>query len=101
MPVSVRGQENTNFQFSVNPKMLALFLPNYTSSPVNDARKIEISCSFLPEGKYQLEYYSDAADADKIPDHLTKQILTIRNTDKIPVALAAGGGTVMHVRPIK
>jgi alpha-glucosidase len=65
----------------------------------NDSRQSEISFSFLPEGTYELEYYTDAPDSDKIPDHLTKKILTIRNTDKIVVALASGGGTAMYIRP--
>ncbi len=64
----------------------------------HSARDINIPLSFLSEGKYIAETYSDADDVTVNPNHLKIQTLTITSTDKIPVRLASGGGMAIHFK---
>jgi len=61
-------------------------------------RSLETSLSFLPKGNYTAEIYSDATDADKNPDHLTKVIQKVNNQTTLNTYLVAGGGQVVHLR---
>ena len=61
-------------------------------------RSLQTSLSFLPKGNYTAEIYSDAADADKNPDHLTKVIQKVNNLATLNTNLVAGGGQVVHLR---
>lgn len=61
------------------------------------ARTIKVSFDFLPLGNYTAEIYTDAADVEKNPNHLTKQVKTVTKADVITLKLAAGGGQVMHL----
>ncbi len=61
------------------------------------ARTITVSLNFLPPGNYTAEIYTDAADVEKNPNNLTKQIKTVTKADVITMKLAAGGGQVMHL----
>jgi len=61
-------------------------------------RSLKTSLSFLPKGNYTAEIYSDAADADKNPDHLTKVIQKVNNLATLNTNLVAGGGQVVHLR---
>lgn len=62
-----------------------------------EARTIKVSLDFLPPGNFTAELYIDATDAEKNPNHLTKEIKTVSKTDVITVKLAAGGGQVMRL----
>ncbi len=62
-----------------------------------EPRTIKVSLGFLPPGNYTAELYTDARDAEKHPNHLTKEIQTVSKTDEITVKLAAGGGQVMRL----
>ncbi len=64
----------------------------------NSPRNISIPLNFLPEGKYVVEVYTDAPDADENPNHLIKQTRIVTKQDFIQVNLAAGGGEVMHFK---
>jgi alpha-glucosidase len=63
-------------------------------------RSINIPLSFLDEGKYVAEIYSDAADVNIKPNHLQKQNKNVSNKDVLSIRLAAGGGMVIHLRKI-
>ncbi len=56
------------------------------------AREIKIPLSFLPEGDFAAEIYSDAPDAGGNPDHLIRQMQIVRASDTLTVHLASGGG---------
>jgi alpha-glucosidase len=60
-------------------------------------RTITVSLDFLPPGTYSAELYTDAQDAEKNPNNLTKQIKTVTKADLLTMKLAAGGGQVMHL----
>lgn len=63
----------------------------------NTAHDISTSLSFLPKGNYTAEIYSDAPDADRDPNHLTKVVKQVTNKDVIETKLAAGGGQVVRI----
>ena len=62
----------------------------------NQARTITVPLSFLPEGEFEATIYTDVEGAD--PNHLKKETRTVKNSDIIPVRLAAGGGMVMRIK---
>ena len=63
----------------------------------HDARDIKVSLSFLGEGNYAAEVFSDAGDTDLHPNHLQKQLKKVTNKDVIPLHVASGGGEVMRI----
>ena len=65
----------------------------------NKKREVKLTFSFLPEGKYTAEIYSDSPDDDINPNHILREIININNKDTISVNLAEGGGQVIHIYP--
>ncbi|MFV0537917.1 MAG: glycoside hydrolase family 97 protein [Dysgonomonas sp.] len=63
-------------------------------------RTIEIETSFLPKGKYELEYWADADNADKKPTELKKKKISISSGDRITIKMNKGGGYVGIFTPI-
>lgn len=63
-------------------------------------RLINIPLSFLDDGKYAAEIYTDATDVNIEPNHLQKQDKNVINKDVLSVQFAAGGGMAMHFRKI-
>lgn len=61
----------------------------------NDSRNVDIDLSFLPAGNYSATIYSDAADVNIQPNHLTKEIKLVDKSMKIKVALSQGGGNII------
>lgn len=64
----------------------------------SEARQITVSLEFLPAGKYRATIYTDAPDAAMNPDHLSKDERIVSTNDKLSINLAAGGGSVIHIR---
>jgi alpha-glucosidase len=67
----------------------------------NTSHSIKTSLSFLPEGNYTAEIYSDAPDADVNPNHLVKVVRLVNNKNILNTNLAAGGGQVMRLVRVK
>lgn len=67
----------------------------------NTAHSIKTNLSFLPEGSYTAEIYSDAPDADIDPNHLVKVVQKVNNKSVLDTDLAAGGGQVMRLTRMK
>lgn len=67
----------------------------------NTAHSIKTALSFLPAGEYTAEIYSDAQDADKVPDHLVKVVQKVNSQSVINTELVAGGGQVVRVYKAK
>jgi alpha-glucosidase len=61
------------------------------------ARQIKISLSFLPDGIFRVEIYSDAGDSGLNPDHLQREVRLVTNKDTIRANLSSGGGQVMFL----
>lgn len=63
-------------------------------------RTINVTLSFLTEGKYIADIYTDAKDVNVDPDHLIKQTKEVTNKDILPLQIASGGGAAMHLKKI-
>lgn len=60
-----------------------------------DSRTVEVDFSFLPDHKtYQLNWYSDAADADLNASNYSCKTIKVTKQTKLRVNLAKGGGAV-------
>ena len=66
----------------------------------HNSRKITLPLNFLNQGKYTAEIYSDAADSDKNPNHLKKEIREVNQKDAIELSLAINGGEVISLKPV-
>ncbi|HWB24655.1 MAG TPA: glycoside hydrolase family 97 protein [Chitinophagaceae bacterium] len=64
----------------------------------HEARTINVPLSFLGDGTYTAEIYTDAPDVDKYPNHLVKQTKAVTKNDVLTLPLAAGGGAAVHIR---
>ncbi|WP_094573009.1 glycoside hydrolase family 97 protein [Mucilaginibacter xinganensis] len=67
----------------------------------HEVRTITHTLDFLPDGKYTAEFYSDAPATDPDLNHLTKGTKQLDKHTVINMILAAGGGQVIHIKPIK
>lgn len=61
------------------------------------ARTLNLKLDFLGEGEYRAEIYTDTPDAEKNPNHLSKEIRTVTRKDKIELPLAVDGGAVLRI----
>ncbi|MES2645530.1 MAG: glycoside hydrolase family 97 protein [Bacteroidota bacterium] len=66
----------------------------------NEEKTVQIPLSFLSNGKYSAEIYSDANDVAINPNHIKKEEKLLTGKDKIAVRIAAGGGSVLRIRKI-
>ena len=58
-----------------------------------DARDFELDTSFLGDGKWTMEIFRDAADADTVPTHYVhEKDKVVKAGEKIPLRMAKGGG---------
>jgi alpha-glucosidase len=60
-------------------------------------REEELRLDWLPPGKYRATMYIDAADAGVNPNHLVREVRSIKPGDIVTLKLAPGGGTVMRL----
>ena len=64
------------------------------------ARTIPCPLDFLTPGvRYKAEIWADAPDADRHPNHLIRKTLVVTSDDTLPLALAASGGSTLHIYP--
>ena len=63
----------------------------------HEARDIQVPLSFLKDGNYTADIYSDANDIDTQPNHLSKQTKAVTNKDVMSLHIASGGGEVMRI----
>jgi alpha-glucosidase len=66
----------------------------------NEARQLSIPLSFLGEGNFTADIYSDADDANENPDHLMKQTKEVTKNTVINLKIARGGGQVMRLSKV-
>ena len=60
------------------------------------SRQITIPLSFLGDGEYIAEIYSDASDANAFPKHVTIEKKTVNRTTSLTLDLASGGGCAIR-----
>lgn len=63
-----------------------------------NSRDLEVDLSFLPEGKFKLEAYSDGVNADRYAQDFRRTTQTVTNATKLKIHLAEGGGWAAHLR---
>jgi len=63
----------------------------------HDAREVNVPLSFLGDGNYTAEIYTDAPDVAANPNHLVKQTKTVTKNDVLNLPLAAGGGAAVRL----
>ncbi|HZK92888.1 MAG TPA: glycoside hydrolase family 97 protein [Prolixibacteraceae bacterium] len=59
-------------------------------------RQLTLPLTFLGEGKYMMEIYTDSSDVDVNPNHLIKQSRLVIKSDVIDLSLASNGGAAMR-----
>lgn len=63
----------------------------------NTQRQVETPLSFLPNGNYTAEIWSDAPDAGVDPNKLVKEIKNVTPQTVIKTAMTGGGGQVIRI----
>jgi alpha-glucosidase len=66
-------------------------MTNWTS------RELTLDFSFLGEGNYEAEVFSDGINADRDATDYQKEILHIKAGDKVKIQLSNGGGWVARI----
>jgi alpha-glucosidase len=61
-------------------------------------RTLNIDLNFLSPGEHSALIFSDAENAGSDPNNLIKENKAIHGGEKLSIKLAAGGGTVIHIR---
>jgi len=64
----------------------------------HSARTVAVPLSFLEDGEYTAEIFSDAEDTGTEPNHLKKESRVVTKMDTLNIKLAAGGGMAMHLK---
>jgi len=62
-----------------------------------DARELTLDLSFLGEGDYKAEIFSDGANANRIASDYKKEIVSVPANRKLTVKMAPGGGFVAKI----
>jgi alpha-glucosidase len=62
-------------------------------------REIDLPLGFLGAGEYIADIYSDAPDAEANPKHTTIEQKRLRNTTRLKLTLAPGGGAAIRFQP--
>lgn len=65
------------------------------------AREITLDFSFLPEGSYEAEIFSDGINAERAATDYKKEVKKVAKGDKITVKMAPGGGWAARIYPDK
>jgi alpha-glucosidase len=72
----------------------------YVGSLTNwDERTVKVPMSFLGQGNYVAEIYSDAPDAATEATHTTYSKQTVNHTTVLDVHLVSGGGNAIRIHP--
>ncbi|MDD4032991.1 MAG: glycoside hydrolase family 97 protein [Bacteroidales bacterium] len=65
------------------------------------ARELSVDFSFLGEGNFEAEIFSDGINADKEATDYKKEIIRISSKDKITVKMNTGGGWTARIYPVR
>jgi alpha-glucosidase len=63
-------------------------------------RELKVDLSFLPEGRFTVTSYEDAADADHAASHYKKSTATVARDGHLGIKLAPGGGWAARIQPV-
>lgn len=62
-----------------------------------DSRDLEIDLSFLGDGNFKAEVFSDGANANRIASDYKKEIIDIPSNRKLNISMAQGGGYALKI----
>jgi alpha-glucosidase len=62
------------------------------------ARELQLSFSYLPDGRYELDEYRDGLNADRIGNDYQRVKSVVDNKSQLRIKLAPGGGWAAHLR---
>lgn len=65
------------------------------------ARQMTIDLSFLDKGTYSAEIFKDGINAEKDATDYKREVIKVKNTDKLTVNMANGGGFAIIISPEK
>jgi alpha-glucosidase len=65
------------------------------------ARDLEVSFSFLPGGRYELDEYKDGFNADRIGTDYRRVKSVVENKTRLSIKLARGGGWAARIRRLR
>ena len=63
-------------------------------------KEITLDVGFLPTGKYSVEIWEDAKDANKNPKNIKKTTISLVSGKPLKVKMAKAGGYVAIIKPI-
>ena len=66
-----------------------------------DKRTVEVDFSFLSEGEYEADIYSDGINADRVGEDYRRQKVRVNRNSKQTIHLAPGGGVAIRVTPVQ
>lgn len=66
-----------------------------------NARELEVDLSFVGEGGFEIEYFTDGINADRATRDYKKVIAPLPSDRKITLKMAPGGGFAARIYPIK
>ena len=61
------------------------------------ARSLDIDLSFLGEGNFKAEIFSDGVNADREATDYKKQTRTVTSADRLKAAMMPGGGWTARI----
>lgn len=64
-------------------------------------RKIKLDFSFLAEGSYHAEIFTDGANANRIGNDFSRTVKTINKGDSMEIEMMKGGGFAIKLTPVK
>lgn len=67
----------------------------------NQARVLRIKGDFLPAGEYEMQVFEDGPNVDRNAEDFTLTRRILQAGDNIPIIMAAGGGFVGVLRPLR
>ena len=62
-------------------------------------RELTLDCSFLGDGAYEAEIFSDGANADRNGTDYKREVKKVSKGDKITIKMAPGGGWAARIYP--
>ncbi len=62
------------------------------------ARELEVACSFLPAGTFQMDAWQDGVNADRRGEDYRKTKSQVNSSSKLKIRLAPGGGWAARIR---
>jgi alpha-glucosidase len=62
-------------------------------------REFDLDLSFLPQGNYSAEIFSDGINADKFAQDYKHTRTDVKSGDKLKVSMATGGGWIARISP--